>query len=93
MSHSSKESEIIPLSAGLRTDGIPALDLWDVVSEVLHSLKITESQQQEARGNMLRNSNPKPPKNETEMLMNCQVLITLSQKQVLLLRRMKVVYL
>ena len=31
MSHSSTES------AGLRMDGIPLLDLWDVVIEVLHS--------------------------------------------------------
>ena len=37
MSHASTESEIILLDAGLRQDGIPALDLWDVVIEVLHS--------------------------------------------------------
>ena len=29
VSHSSIESEIISLDAGLRLDGIPALDLWD----------------------------------------------------------------
>ena len=29
VSHSSTESEIISLDAGLRLDGIPALDLWD----------------------------------------------------------------
>ena len=34
---SSMESEIISLDAGLRMDGIPALDLWDLVIEVLHS--------------------------------------------------------
>ena len=37
VSHSSTESEIISLDAGLRMDGIPALDLWDLVVEVLHS--------------------------------------------------------
>ena len=37
VSHSSKESEIISLDAGLRMDGVLALDLWDVVIEVLHS--------------------------------------------------------
>ena len=37
VSHSSSESEIVSLDAGLRMDGIPALDLWDVVIEVLHS--------------------------------------------------------
>ena len=31
VSHSSKDSEIISLHAGLRLDGIPALDLWDLI--------------------------------------------------------------
>ena len=35
MSHSSTESEIISLDAGLRMNGLPALDLWDLVIEVL----------------------------------------------------------
>ena len=30
VSHSSTESEIISLEAGLRLDGIPALDSWDL---------------------------------------------------------------
>ena len=34
-SHSSTESEIIPLDAGLRLDGIPVLDLWDLIIAVL----------------------------------------------------------
>ena len=33
--HSSTESEIISLDAGLRLDGIPALDLWDLIVLVL----------------------------------------------------------
>ena len=37
VSHSSTEAEIISLDAGLRMDGIPALDLWDLVIEVFHS--------------------------------------------------------
>ena len=37
VSHSSTESEIISVDAGLRRDGIPALDLWDLVIEVFHS--------------------------------------------------------
>ena len=36
VSHSSTEAEIISLDAGLRMDGIPALDLWDLVIEVFH---------------------------------------------------------
>ena len=37
VSHSSTESEVVTLDAGLRVDGIRALDLWDLVIEVLHS--------------------------------------------------------
>ena len=34
VSHSSTESEIISLDAGLRLDGIPAFDLWDLIVAV-----------------------------------------------------------
>ena len=34
VSHSSTESETISLDAGLRLDGIPALDLWDLIVSV-----------------------------------------------------------
>ena len=37
VSHSFSESEIISLDAGLRMDGILALDVWDVVIDMLHS--------------------------------------------------------
>ena len=37
VSHSSTEAEHISLDAGLRMDGIPALDLWDLVIDVFHS--------------------------------------------------------
>ena len=37
VSHSSTEAEIISLDAGLRIGGMPALDLWDLVTEVFHS--------------------------------------------------------
>ena len=37
ISHSSTESEIISLDAGLRLDGIPALDLWDLIVSVLRN--------------------------------------------------------
>ena len=36
VSHSSTESEVISLDAGLRLGGIPALDLWDLIVAVLH---------------------------------------------------------
>ena len=38
VSHCSTESEVISSDADLRMDGIPALDLFDQVPEVLHSL-------------------------------------------------------
>ena len=34
-SHSSTESEIISLDTGLRLDGLPALELWDLIVSVL----------------------------------------------------------
>ena len=37
VSLSSTEAELISLDAGSRMDGIPALDLWDLVIEVFHS--------------------------------------------------------
>ena len=46
VSHSSTESEVMSLDAGLRMEGIPALDLWDLVIEVLQFLPV--------HGNLLR---------------------------------------
>ena len=47
VSHSSTESEIISLDAGLRMDGIPALDLWDLIVTVLHGNTNQSEQVQE----------------------------------------------
>ena len=52
VSHSSKESEIISLDAGLRLDGLPALVLWDLVIEVFHS---TTSKNQKTKEKPRRN--------------------------------------
>ena len=60
VSHSSTESEVISLDAGLRMDGLPALDLWDVVMEVLRSSKSTESPNHGVAGNCSRNHKSKP---------------------------------
>ena len=35
VSRGSIESEVTSLGAGLRMDGVPALDIWDLVVEVL----------------------------------------------------------
>ena len=42
VSHSFTESEIISLDGGLKLDGIPALDLWDLIVEVLHEKHVSE---------------------------------------------------
>ena len=56
VSHSSTESEVISCDAGLRMDGIPALDLWDLIVEVLLS-----SKNQPVQGDLLRDE----PQKET----------------------------
>ena len=45
VSHSSTESEIISLDAGLRLDGIPALDLWDLIVAVLGNTNQSHKEQ------------------------------------------------
>ena len=47
VSHSSTESEIISLDAGLRLDGISALDLWDLIAAVLHGNTYQSNQERE----------------------------------------------
>ena len=41
VSHSSTESEIISVDAGLRIDGLPALELWDLIVSVFGSMTQT----------------------------------------------------
>ena len=45
VSHSSTESENISLDAGLRLDGIPALDLWDLIVAVLGNTNQNRTEQ------------------------------------------------
>ena len=58
VSRSSTEAEVVSLDAGLRMDGIPALDLWYSVIEVFHSPpnQINKSKGQESQGNLSRNT-------------------------------------
>ena len=51
VSHSSTESEIISLDAGLSLDGIPALDLWDLIVAVLGNTNQSHKEQ----GDLLMN--------------------------------------
>ena len=41
VSHSSTESEIISLDAGLRLDGLPTLEMWDLIVSVLGNMTQT----------------------------------------------------
>ena len=59
LSHSSTESEIVSLDAGLRKNGITALDFWDVVMEVLPSSIYKKSSILGAAASCLRNINTK----------------------------------
>ena len=55
VSHSSTESEVISLDEGLRMYGIPALDLWDLVTELLHSSSNQpKTSTEKVEGNLLR---------------------------------------
>ena len=84
VSHSSTEAELVSLDAGLRMDGIPALDLWDLVIEALRSSKSTESPTHQAAGNCSRNHKSKPNRREIETLTNCRMWTTSPQTQILL---------
>ena len=53
VSHSSPESEIISLDAGLRMDAIPTLDLWDLIIDVMHSKSNQKQNDKQARGDPL----------------------------------------
>ena len=52
VSHSPIESEIISLDAGLSLDGLPALDLWDMIVAVLHGNTYQSNQE---RGDLCSN--------------------------------------
>ena len=79
-------SEINSLDAGLCMDGLPALDYWDVVIEVLRSSKSTESPAHGAAGNCSRNHKQiqTQSKREIEMLINCHMWTTSPQTQIFL---------
>ena len=62
VSHSSTEAEVISLDAGLRMDGIPALDLWDPVIEVFHSSPNQTNKTKDV-GELQGNLSPRTPPN------------------------------
>ena len=70
VSHSSTEAEIISLDAGLRMDGIPALDLWSLVIEVFHSSQhqLNNAKDLDVRRSLSRNTTSnKHTQNQTKV--------------------------
>ena len=69
VSHSSTEAEIISLDAGLRMDGIPVLDLWELVLEVFDSSPNQfNNTKDQLRGNWSRNTTSnKHTQNQTKV--------------------------
>ena len=51
VSHSSTESEIISLDTGLRWDGLPALELWDLIYGALAAVCEEFESHQDGSGN------------------------------------------
>ena len=67
VSHSSTEAELLSLDAGLHMDGIPALDLWDLVIEVFHSSPTqSKKTKDQARGSLRDTTSNKHTQNQTE---------------------------
>ena len=69
VSHSSTEAEINFLDAGLRMDGIPALDLLDLIIDVIHSFpNVSNNTKYQVRGNLSRNTTSnKHTQNQTKV--------------------------
>ena len=87
VSHTSTESEIITLDAGPRMDGLSALDLWDIVVEVLRSKNDTAQPNHDGVREAFRGPIPKPrPKmtKEGKRLINCQMWIMYTLAHILL---------
>ena len=66
VSHSSTESEIISLDAGLRMDGLFVFEKWDVVIEVLRSSKSTKTPIRPVPGNWCGTGNHSSNKTKTK---------------------------
>ena len=92
VSHSSTESEIISLDAGLRLDGIPALDLWDLIVTVLGNTNQSHKEQ----GDLLMNKREvrSPPhtiqkrKQSQRVINDLEMLILFPQTSNLLIRKL-----
>ena len=88
VSHSSTESKIISLDAGLRMDGIPALDLWDLIVTVLHG---NTNQSKQVQGDLSTSLTRK--KKSWKGWWSGIVLILFPQTRILLIRKLCCTYL
>ena len=58
VSHSSTESEIISLDTGLRLDGLPALELWDLIVSVLGNISRISDRTEKPESDVHKRHNP-----------------------------------
>ena len=58
VSHSSTESEIISLDSGLRLDGLPALELWDLIVSVLGNVSRVSDRSGQPDNDVHKHHNP-----------------------------------
>ena len=79
-SHGSTESEVISSDAGLRMDGIPSLDLWHLVIEVLLSSSNVQGNLCDKEQSRKRTTT----RTKKRMILSCPLWITLPQTQNLL---------
>ena len=66
VSHSPTESEVLSLDAGLRMDGIPAHDFWDMVVEVLYSSEDVPASRNRSREEINIPASRNRSRNETQ---------------------------
>ena len=66
-SHSSTEAELVSLDAGLRMDGIPARDLWNLVIENFHSPLNQPNKSKDSKVSQENLSQVKPPNLRNQM--------------------------
>ena len=80
VSHSSTESDVVSLDVGLRMDGIPALERWDLIAFFQKTFQFGET-----RGETNPKENTPTPRRRntsTDMMLNYYVLLQQTQNHV-----------
>ena len=91
VSHSSTESDVVSLDAGLRMDGFLALGLMGRGDRSVPR-RMWSHQPNKHRETCCQIPTSNPKEEGTELLMNCQMWFTLSQTQVLLNVNLSCIY-